>query len=311
MPCYNCAATVEKSINSIYEQGISIPFEVICTDDASTDNTLEILRSCEEKHANLHVYAHKYNQGGGVASNTCVSHSLGDLLFRLDSDNMLAPDTINKLIDLIDQTGCDGASVQKLYFFTKDYERRDTWEYHAPNNISDLQHIITGNNNPAHSGNYMYTRKSYNKAGGYQTTHGGGDTFCFGFKQFATGSKIAILPNTFYWHYQNPNGGYWVRSERLGINGKMALEVFKEYSEVFSLTSQKYLNNFSGNPLGQLGKGPIQLASTTVLNHIFEGYEQREKKQPQQAAQEFERAIAAGCQSKKIENLIAELKASN
>ena len=56
MPCFNCSKTMKESIDSIYEQNIMIPFEVVCTDDASTDNTVEILRVYEEKYDNFYVY---------------------------------------------------------------------------------------------------------------------------------------------------------------------------------------------------------------------------------------------------------------
>jgi hypothetical protein len=43
IPCYNCAGTVVEAVESIYHQNLDIPFEVICTDDCSTDSTRDIL----------------------------------------------------------------------------------------------------------------------------------------------------------------------------------------------------------------------------------------------------------------------------
>lgn len=307
MPCYNCASFVKRSLDSIYQQNVKIPFEVICTDDGSADSTLMILREYEELHDNFHVYAHPHNKSGGAASNTCIAHSKGDLIFRLDSDNVLAPDTINKLVDLLDITGCDGATVQELRFFTGNFERANSWFYVAPNNICDLRHVITEGADPAHSGNYLYTRTSYNRAGGYPEQHGS-DTFCFGFKQYATGSRIAVLPDSFYWHFVNTNG-YWFREERSGKNHERSLAVLREFSEVFSVSTTSYLSSFqSGNPLRDIGSGKLTLASTDILNHLFAGHAHTENRQYAEAVREFEQAVLCGCKSEKIITMIAELK---
>lgn len=94
MPCYNCSKTIRKSIDSIYEQNHRVPFEIICTDDGSTDNTRDVLCEYEKKYENFHVFYHEKNLGAGAASNTCVKHSQGNPLFRLDSDNVLSHESI-------------------------------------------------------------------------------------------------------------------------------------------------------------------------------------------------------------------------
>src|SRR5690242_7070809 len=76
MPCYNCADTVVESLNSIYAQkNLAIPFEVICTDDASTDSTRTILLAYQKNHPSMHLLFHEKNKGGGAARNTCVRHA--------------------------------------------------------------------------------------------------------------------------------------------------------------------------------------------------------------------------------------------
>lgn len=133
-----------------------------------------------------------------------------------------------------------------------------------------MQHCITTIINPAASGNYLFTRKSYDKAGGYPEVHGS-DTFYFGFKQYATGAKIAILPNFFYWHLANSKG-YWQREEATRNNQKTALSILLEYSDVFSSdainrlkTSKQYASEINGRTL--------RLSSSEILHCLFKGYE--------------------------------------
>jgi glycosyltransferase involved in cell wall biosynthesis len=242
MPCYNCADKVYKAIDSIYAQYIAHPFEVICCDDGSTDSTLLVLRRCKKRYPTLKIAKHKKNRGAGAAANTCIKYAQGDLLFRLDADNMLAEpehDTTNRLVALLDETGCDAAMVENMVLFENEKEIKTVLQYQAENNICDLQHCITEVHNPAMSGNFLFTRASFDRVGGYPEDHGS-DTFRFGFELYATGGRVAILPNSFYWHFYNPHG-YWWREQRTGNNDIKALETVLRYKHLFDARTQKNL----------------------------------------------------------------------
>ena len=103
LPCYNYAEIIEQSLNSIYQQNnLKVPFEVICTDDCSTDSrTPEILRKWDAEHDNFHAYFLDKNRGEGGALNTCIEHSKGDIFFCLDTDNVLVPDSGGLQISLV------------------------------------------------------------------------------------------------------------------------------------------------------------------------------------------------------------------
>lgn len=240
VPSYNCANTVGESIESIYCQNLSIPFEVICTDDKSKDSTREVLAHYQEKYNNLHVYYHQENKGGAAARNTCVSHAQGDLIFCLDSDNILAPNSVQGLVDLIDQTGCEAAAFKELKYFEGNYKYNKSWFYEAPNNICDITHILKTNFTPGSSGNYLYTKASYNRAGGYPEGSGATDTWRFAFRQHATGTKIAILPNTYYWHRYSEHG-YWGRDYRAGTLNKNYFAAILEFPELFTPETQEFI----------------------------------------------------------------------
>lgn len=241
IPCYNCAGTVGEAIESIYKQDLNIPFEIVCTDDDSKDSTREVLTCYQSKYSNLYVHYHSQNTGvygGAAAANTCVVNSKGDLIFRLDSDNVLAPDSVNKLIKLLDRVGCDGAAFGELRYFSGNYKHKGSWFYKASNNICDIKHILSTGETPASSGNYLYTRKSFDRVGGYPNV--GLDSFGFGFRQHATGGKIVVLPGTFYWHRLSPNS-CWRHDEKRGVNGKYGATIFREFPELFTDETNSFL----------------------------------------------------------------------
>jgi glycosyltransferase involved in cell wall biosynthesis len=239
IPCYNCANTVEESIASIYKQNMTIPFEVICTDDGSEDGTAEVLVECEKKYPGLRVVTHKVNKGGAAARNTCVKCSNGDLIFCLDSDNVLSDNLIMRLVLRLDESGCDAAAVGELRYFTGNFRHSHSWVYKAPNDIVTIEHIMSTHITPACSGNYLYTRKSFDRAGGYKAEDRSAmDTWIFGLRQLAKGSRIAILPNSFYWHRLLSNS-YWHREGR--NNSRAAYEALKDFPEIFTEATNEFL----------------------------------------------------------------------
>jgi glycosyltransferase involved in cell wall biosynthesis len=308
MPCYNCANTVEDSIESIYQQNLTVPFELVCCDDASTDNTRAILQTCQQKYPYMHILVHEHNKGAGAARNTAIRFCHGDLIFCLDADNILVPNSVGKLIDLLDYTRCDGAAFDFLYFFIQKNVVDGTWHFDAPNNICDIFHIAQTHRTPASSGNYLYTKKSYNRAGGYPERPL--ETWGFGFRQHATGAKIALLPNSFYWHRNNPQG-YWHREERTGNNNRSALQTVAEFLELYTPQTRTWIKKFNTDRervLEGIDKGKLQLLPHKVIEALFKAYAYEEERNYKKAIKVYNKAIAYGAKYGTVLNRLAYCK---
>ncbi|MDR3623559.1 MAG: glycosyltransferase family 2 protein [Chlamydiales bacterium] len=302
IPCYNCEKTVEESIASIYQQELSIAFEVICTDDCSTDETKLVLKKCAQKYPNLLVFSHEKNKGGGAARNTCTLHSKGDLIFNLDSDNVLVPNSINSLINLIDETNSDIASFHYAKFFEGNYNEIHRWKYISSNNFADLYSLLEDENSfPSYQGNYLYTRKCFDLVGGYPEDCGALDTTVFGLVLLAAGCKIAILPDpeSFYWHRTSTHS-YW-RREHLNniINFQKALSTI---SEVFADEFSDLLWNKdrAEECLESWATHKFKLTSPDILESLFKAYRHKERMEYFEAGNEFKNALIQGCKSTKI-----------
>ena len=61
IPAYNVHEYVEKAINSVLEQDFE-NYELIVVNDASTDNTAEVVKKYEEKFDNVKLISHKDNK---------------------------------------------------------------------------------------------------------------------------------------------------------------------------------------------------------------------------------------------------------
>lgn len=249
MPCYNCAETVEESIRSVTAQNLYAEYEVVCTNDCSTDNTNLLLLHLEKEIPELKVVQHTVNKGGAAARNTSVKFGTGTLLFCLDSDNVLAPGSLNSLLCFRENIQSEAAAFEELRFF-KEHTGNVThsWFFASETGICGLQHIVTEIQTPAASGNYLFTRSSWERAGGYPEGRGAMDAWGFGFRQHATGTGIALLPGTFYFHRLSENS-YWTRDEKEGKNNRNAAAIMREYIHLFDDRSAAWLCTEEPNTL--------------------------------------------------------------
>ena len=93
MPCYNSERFIAESIDSVIGQ--SYPnFELLITDDGSTDNSVEIIKNKVEKDNRIKLFILKERKGIAKARNNSLSHAKGRFIAFLDSDDIW---TTNKL----------------------------------------------------------------------------------------------------------------------------------------------------------------------------------------------------------------------
>ena len=86
---YNTAEYLPACFDSLLGQEYS-PIEIIAIDDASTDNSLEICRAYEARHANFRCVS-KPNEGGAVSGNLGIAMARGEYVALVDSDDLVMP----------------------------------------------------------------------------------------------------------------------------------------------------------------------------------------------------------------------------
>ncbi|KAF3363299.1 Undecaprenyl-phosphate 4-deoxy-4-formamido-L-arabinose transferase [Chlamydiales bacterium STE3] len=74
------------------------PWELICVDDGSTDNTLAHLKDLQKSHPHLRILAFEKNYGQSSAFDAGFKAALGDFVITLDGDRQNDPRDIPKLI---------------------------------------------------------------------------------------------------------------------------------------------------------------------------------------------------------------------
>lgn len=99
IPCYNCQNFISKTVQSLINQTIQ-PQEIILVNDASIDNTLDILKRIESQYLNkVRVLDLEKNQGASYARNYGVENAKGRYVLFMDSDDIAEPTLIEEYID--------------------------------------------------------------------------------------------------------------------------------------------------------------------------------------------------------------------
>lgn len=113
MPVYNGAAWLHACLDSILCQTMD-DFELIVVDDASTDETPEILADYAARDAHMAVVTHGCNTHAGMARNDGMERATGTYLLFLDADDLYEPHLLERTV------GCAQAGDADMVLFGAD-----------------------------------------------------------------------------------------------------------------------------------------------------------------------------------------------
>jgi GT2 family glycosyltransferase len=103
IPTWNARDLLRDCLDSLEEQQLAGGFEVIVVDNASTDGTGDLLRARGDR---VRVITNQWNAGFSIANNLGARAARGRVLFFLNSDTrLLAPDTLERLVDAVEAPG--------------------------------------------------------------------------------------------------------------------------------------------------------------------------------------------------------------
>ncbi len=105
LPVYNQEKYLETAINSLRNQSLK-DIEIICVNDGSTDNSLNILNDYVQKDARIKLINQK-NQGPGAARNTGLKAAKGEYIAFLDPDDWFEKNAMEELYNKAEKHNCD------------------------------------------------------------------------------------------------------------------------------------------------------------------------------------------------------------
>jgi len=105
IPVYNVEKYLPSCLDSIINQTLE-DIEIICVDDGSTDNSLKILKSYQEKDNRIKIITQE-NQYAGVARNNGMSVAIGKYFSFLDSDDFFEKTMLEEMYNRAEKDNSD------------------------------------------------------------------------------------------------------------------------------------------------------------------------------------------------------------
>lgn len=119
---YNGARHLEAAIASVLSQTLAA-LELIVVDDASSDDSVQILQQAAARDPRVRLIVQPRNGGPGAARNAALDAARGAWIAVFDSDDLMAPDRLDRLVSRADGEGAD-IVVDNLMVFQDGSEER-------------------------------------------------------------------------------------------------------------------------------------------------------------------------------------------
>lgn len=100
MPVYNAGSFLRQALESVLAQTYQ-NWKLICVDDGSTDNSFNLLQEYALIDQRIKVYKNEKNQGVSATTNFAISKCQGQYLARMDADDVMLPDRLEKQISYL------------------------------------------------------------------------------------------------------------------------------------------------------------------------------------------------------------------
>lgn len=148
MPCYNAGAYIGETIESMLNQTFK-DFEILCVDDASDDDTMDVCRRYAEQDSRVKVITENppVNRGPGGARNIGLDIARGKYIYYMDSDDLLTDNCFERLYMVCEVNGLDLVYFEADSFYeTPELERMHANYKEAYHRLNRYEGVFTGSN---------------------------------------------------------------------------------------------------------------------------------------------------------------------
>ena len=241
MTVYNGEPFLEEAVQSILGQTFS-DFEFLIVDDASDDNSLEIVRGHAKKDDRIKIIANKKNIGLTRSLIHAIETAEGEYIARQDCDDISAPQRLEKQLAFLEQNpdyGAVGTHAVKI-----DESGRVIRKAIVPGPWMIIKYLLRFRNCFFH-GSMMFSKADYILAGGYREFISAGQDYDF-FLRLSKVRKIRNLPEYLYsWRRSETS----ISSSKTATQYKMgalALYGFR-YNDPLNVPDDFEINNYIKN----------------------------------------------------------------
>lgn len=193
MPVHNALPHLDEAISSILEQTYA-NFEYIIYDDCSTDGSFDRLREWAGSDPRIKLFRGTRNLGPAASSNRVIRHSSGELIARMDADDVSHPDRLKRQLEVLTEhsdVGLVGTLCDVIDANDRNVRGPELWRLTRKSWVVPFPH-----------GSIMFRRKVFEAVGGYRDQCEFWEDLDFVLR-VAKQSRIMVMPSPLYMYRQS------------------------------------------------------------------------------------------------------------
>lgn len=312
VPIYNVEKYLRECLDSLINQTLK-DIEIICINDGSTDNCLQILKEYENKDYRIKII-NKPNSGYGDSMNKGLAFASGEYVGIIESDDFTDKNMFEDLYKIAKNKNCEVVKSDWFQYWTDKNENRKMGKISVfksgkvTNALKDKSMLkITPS---IWSAIYKTSFLRENNIRFLPTPGASYQDTSFTFKVFMCAKRVVLTPKA-YVHYRQDNMNSSVKSKgkiyalcneyeetENFINKKPNLNEFKEF--IYTLEYKAYLwtlqridNSFQDEFIDKFAVRFSKISKSNILGKYF--FKKTDKNQ-------FEALISNKEEFKKLEN---------
>lgn len=214
IPNYNYARYIGETIESVLNQ--TYPhFEIVVVDNASTDNSVEVVKSFSDPRIKLFV--NQYNVGFAPNLDRAAQRASNEFIIMLSSDDLMKPhalevyaDVLSRIeprespfllvssIEVIDGEGKATGQMTREKYYTIPPERvlplgTDGRMVEVFSGLNVFAEVFPRMSVPGHFCTTLYSRKTYESVGGYSSLNFIGPDAHFAYKVLLKNARVYFV----------------------------------------------------------------------------------------------------------------------
>lgn len=249
IPCFNSAAFIGETIDSLLKQSYT-KWECVIVDDQSSDNSQEIIHQYINKYPGKFRLIHNIGKGACAARNVAFEHSKGDYIQYLDADDLLSPNKLEEQMKLFSQFGDKIVTSCKWGRFTVKKELVK-WERQPINKDYDQPiNWLTDSwmgKGMAQTAVWLTPRRLIEKAGPWDESlkiNQDGEFFC---RVFMHAEKIKFVPDCGVYYRSGLADSITQAKKHSHTKAESLLRSYKSYERVLSENDSIFIRKALGN----------------------------------------------------------------
>lgn len=274
LPIYNAELYIEECLMSLLSQKTKYSFYIVAVNDGSSDSTSQILQKYKS-HSNLKI-VNQTNSGVAIARNNALKKLDSEYIMFVDSDDRLADNAVEILLDAAYQNNSEIVEGSYHYFrknkILKSYIHDNKFNVEAFWNIRSFPWGKVMKSS-------LFENVKFPEGYWFEDTN-------LMYLVFPNCNNATTLNNIVYWYRYNYNGltvsskkklksvdTYWILEKML--EDMDALNISKD-QKIYEFTLRQIYNNFRRTKyLDESLKKSIFVLSSQLLQRYFPGFKTR------------------------------------